>query len=203
MTDMDANDHGEDTSAKKPAKKPTKEQRHTKIMKIIRELPGIKSIGQLINRLNVEFRKDGLDYKYIYKKHQPLITGDLKELGIKPRRGKGFEFTRRAIRREHINEIESIMELVDVSEGNVFNKAYPMAVKIPGYGQALARVLKKMYGNDIIDILVMESAIVIFCVSMKTLNTITKDLIKITNNEYLEYLNRGYSTDKKNKPSAE
>jgi len=194
-----AKDNGNDVTVKKPSKA----QRHLMIPRIIKESPNIRTIGQLINRLNREFSANYPDYKYDVKKHQPLITGDLKELGIKPTRGKGFIFSDRAVIKEHTDEIKSILRLAKISEGNIISKALPMAVKVNGYGQALAYVLKKMYSDDIIDILILESSIIIFCPSIKMLKKIESDLVDMTKGKYRDIISRRSNTSSKNKPPTD
>jgi hypothetical protein len=123
---------------------------------------------------------------------------DLKELGIKTMGGKGFKFTDHAVKKEQVAEIQKIMKLGNVSAANVINKALPMAIKIDGYGQALARVLKKMYPNGIIDILVLESAIIIFC-EPSSFKGILKDLKDISIGKVQHIIHRDDSKNKQTK----
>jgi len=195
MEDGNINDHDKDTTIAKP----NKTQRHILINRLIKENPQLKTIGQLINRLNITIKDEFPDYQYDMKGHQPLITGDLKELGIKTTGGKGFKFTDYAVKKEQVTEILKIIDLANMSVGNIIDKAFPMAIKIDGYGQALARVLKKMYPNGIIDILVLESSIIIFCIP-NAFKGIQKDLKDVANGKIHNIIHRDNSKNKINKP---
>ena len=181
MADANNNGKGEATILK-----PTRPQRLGMINATLRKNREIRTIDHLILMVNLGMKDNFPDYEYEYEKHQPMFSGDLRELGIKTTRGKGFIFSDRAINRENVKEITDICEMAQVSTDDIIEMSYPLIIKIRGYGQALASVIKKMYKKEdyIIDILTLESSIVIYCKSKNALTKIQNDLTAMLNDEY-------------------
>lgn len=147
----------------KVSKDPPITIRQKLIEDLIRTDTSIMSTDELMDKM-----KKALNSRYPGKYpnakfKQPLISKDMRKLGIKPRgRNKGFEFTDKAQEKQNTDGLETLFRLASINANDIVHKVHPLILKVEGYGQAISSILKKMYPQEIVEAIHFESSLVIY-----------------------------------------